>query len=595
MNIEELFFGTQSIDLPTISTGTITGANVNTGAICGIFERGAVGVHELTDVKTAPKKFGNILQSAYGMFGITSFFTNLQGVTGRLLVKRFIPDDATEAAVTLMNQNSVLKYKFSAGAKGKIDPGYWGNRLYVLPVTTSRDSTSLTAATTVGNNAYIAVSFIGSIASGDWLKIGGTTNFKARVSRVDEIEGRIYLNTNAGVVVASGQTVSVLDFTIKVYLKDKISGSLDLVETWANLNVSNGSAYNAEDTINSETSGSDFITLDVLVTPEDNTFQELVTGVVDAIANIIPLVGGTEGTALTPIEMASQYTDFNKYDFTYFGNMESFSESVWDDGESYANSTGKAIWVGCPTKNMDFATAVLWANRRRRTRKMYAFNNLNWYEWDDPTSNKTRKVREIPNIGAIMGYSIYITSLRGIHHVPASKQQVLSGVRGVVGEIIDRAEIAKIQSLGLNVTSNIDGAICIRAGRTPSKLPEFKYVNGILMSIFFKKTFENSFSDLENEVSGVALLSFMAQSMNAFCLQFYSTSSNGGTEKGFASYLKPDGSPSSFNDVCKIVVLDPVLNPASQMAQGLVRANMWFAYPAPAEKFLIGVGIIYNF
>ena len=73
--------------------------------------------------------------------------------------------------------------------------------------------------------------------------------------------------------------------------------------------------------------------------------------------------------------------------------------------------------------------------------------------------------------------------------------------------------------------------------------------------------------------------------MTEFARDFYVSSSNGGGEGGFA-----DG---TFNEVVKIIA-DDTINPIQKVSAGELRANFYFAAPAPAERILIGVGLLFN-
>lgn len=594
---DELFIGVNSKDLPTLTSNGIEGADISTAAILGTFERGSAGVHKISDPSEFPTQFGGILQTAYGALIVKSFFDNLKSVSGNLLIKRMIPSDAVTASSTVQNLNSVNSWVLKAGRKGVADPGVWGNYLYHLWLKTYRDSTSLTAATVVGNNLSISVTYVAPFQVGDWLEIGNATPFTAKVLRVDELEGKIYLDTNVGTVKPIGESVKVVTRTLKIFKKDMKTGAMDLVETWPNLTPSVESADYIMERINNPDSGSDYIYMEKLTTVDDNTFNDFPkVAASDLMTLATQFAGGTQGTPLTTVQMAAEYADFNSYDFMYLSNTEAFSESVYEDGEAYCSALGKGIWVGCPTKNLTFAEAESWAQKRRRTRRVYAFNCGNWITYDDPTALNALKTRDIPNVGAIMGYAIFVTSTRGVHKAIASTKssEALEGVRGVVGEFIDRGQHTRLATLGLNSITMVDGVACIRSARSPSKLPEFRFSNAIIMSVFFKKTFEGGFRDLENETGSVKLLEFIASSMTSYAQIFYDSSSNGGTEKGFASYLKPDGSQSGFRDVVKIVVLDPKLNPAKDTQAGVYKANFYFMPPAPMEKLLIGVGIVWN-
>jgi hypothetical protein len=90
---------------------------------------------------------------------------------------------------------------------------------------------------------------------------------------------------------------------------------------------------------------------------------------------------------------------------------------------------------------MVFAQALVWANKRSKSRKIASLSNHTWIIVDDPIATGVITTKNIPNVGAIMGYWIFITDLRGIHKVPAGRLQTLTGIRGLVGEITDKTSL----------------------------------------------------------------------------------------------------------------------------------------------------------
>jgi phage tail sheath protein FI len=279
----------------------------------------------------------------------------------------------------------------------------------------------------------------------------------------------------------------------------------------------------------------------------------------------------------------------------YFANAEHFTETMWDNGETFAWNDGKGdlTWVGSPTSNMVFTQALVWANKRSKSRKIASLSNHTWLIVDDPIATGVITTKNIPNVGAIMGYWIFITDLRGIHKVPAGRLQTLTGIRGLVGEITDKTSLRDLANAGLNCISDLSGVMTVRSARTMSKLPEWRFANALAMVTFFKRTFEQSFQDLENETSSAALFNKVYKLMYDFSQVIYAGSTNGGQESGYASFIKAGGSASGFDDVVKIVV-DESINTSARIKDGELRANYYFMAPTPAERILVGVGLIYS-
>lgn len=591
-----LFLGTQSRDLPTIGNAGVTPSPINIAGLLIDAERGTDTVHELFGTEQIAEIFGRFRTGYYGHYGMVGFFQNLQGEDGTLYVKRMVPSDAVASTVSVNNGAANPSWQMQAGRRGLTDPGVWGNQLWALIIASSRGGSALSVALT-GNETQVEVDAVSDFKVGDWIDIDDTTNnHQARITAIDETDSTLTFTpaNPAANAIAISAPVTVVDRTLKVYLKDSDTGNVELVEQWDNLTVASQSLEHYwESVLNDEFTGSKYLKGTQLVTAEADTFDDFPVAVADDFANAVQLTTGANGTALTTTQMAAQLVSFDPYPIRYLSNTEAFSEAVWDDGELYCKVRGDTVWVGCPTMNLTFEQHRDWARRRRRTRKMYAINNGIWLNVDDPIGVGPLPLKSVPNVGHIMGYIIYLTTVRGVHKVPADRKQTMVGVRSLVGELIEKRETRDLANIGLNIISDINGAFAIRSARTPSKAAEWAFINAVIMSVYFKKSFEESFVDLENEPNTVTLLTRIRESMFRFALTFSQSSSNGGSEGGFASFLKPDGGESQFADVVKIVV-DETINPKADLNQGILKANFYFMPPPPAERILIGVGLIFN-
>lgn len=600
--MSNLFIGVQTTDLPTISTTGISAASINTAGLEGYFERGATdGVYQITDSTTLFNKLGNYKSGYYGMYVAQDFIKNLQGQDGVLYVQRLKRTGSAASSATISDtQGSPADFSIiTAGQLGKEDVGIWGNQLGYIVAQSSRYETTLSAAT-VSASPVISVTAIGNNPIGlmvnDWIVINGAVNKK--IIAIDEVAGTVTLDSNVGSVIASNSTVVVRDFTIYVYMKDSATGNISLLETWANLSYEPLSNFYFVNRINSEFDGvgSNFIKVSDEVTTSPRTSTNFPATTTNTVGNITYLTGGIEGTALTETEIDTQRVYWRDAKPMYLANAEHFTEAMWDNGEAYCYDGGKGdiTWVGSPTQSMVYSQAIAWANKRAKSRKVASLTVLNWKKVPDPlnsTSPDPNKV--IPPVGAIMGYWIYATSLRGIHKVPAGRFEVLTNTVSIVGEITNRTQLRDLANAGMNCISNLEGVMTVRTARTFSKLPEWRFANALAMQTFFKRTFENAFQDLENETSSDALFQRVYSGMYNFARLMFESSTNGGSESAFASYIKADGSTSDFNDVVKIVV-DETINTRQRVLDGELRANFYFMPPTPAERILVGVGLIYT-
>lgn len=604
--MSNLFIGVQTVDLPTISTTGITGASINTAGLEGYFERGVTdGVYQITRSQTLFDKLGNYKAEYYGAYVAKSFLDNLQGSNGVLYVQRLRRNGAGSASAVVVDTQGVPANfcRVRAGQLGKEDVGVWGNQLLFNIGLSSRNETTNSNNIVIGDTV-ITVTSTGVFEIHDWIKITDGTNTEYRkITAIDQVNQTITINAVTVNGYVSGSDISVHDFTIYVYSKDSNTGMITLLETWANLNIEPLSLYyfagtNSMVALNSEFDGkgSNYIMIEDLITASPRTFTNFPATVVPTIFNLTPLTGGLEGTDLTETQIDAQRIYWNTAKPMYLANAEHFTETMWDNGESFCFNGGKGeiTWVGTPAYGNVFAQNLVWANKRKKSRKIASLTNATWIKVTDPLNPLSADpTKIIPNVGAIMGYWIYITDARGIHKVPAGRFETLTGIVSLANEYTTREELKQLADAGLNCISNIDGVMTVRSGRTLSKLPEWRFANALAMQTFFKRTFESAFQNLENEMTSQALFDRIYSQMAEFSRLLYDSSTNGGTESAFASWIKAGGAPSTINDVVKIVV-DETINTKERLNQGELRANYYFMPPTPAERILIGVGLIYT-
>lgn len=604
--MSDLFIGVQTVDLPTISTTGISGASINTAGLEGYFERGVTdGLYQVTRTSTLFEKLGNYKSGYYGMYVAKSFFDNLQGTNGVLYVQRLRRNGAVAASATVVDTQGVPANfcRIKAGQLGKEDVGVWGNQLMYNIGLSSRNRT------TNANNIVIGDTVIDVVSTGvfelhDWIEITDGTNTEHRkITAIDQVNQTITINAGTTNGYVSGSDIKVYDFTIYVYSKDANTGMISLIETWANLNIEPLSLYyfagtNSMVALNSEFDGkgSNNITIEDLITASPRTFTNFPATVIPTLFTLTPLSGGVEGTDLNETQIDAQRLYWNTAKPMYLANAEHFTETMWDNGETFCFNGGKGdiTWFGSPAYANVYSQNLVWANKRRKSRKIASISNATWIKVSDPLNPLSADpTKIIPNVGALMGYTIYITTKRGIHKVPAGRFETLSGVISLANEYTTREQLKELADAGLNCISNLDGVMTVRSARTLSKLPEWRFGNALAMQTFFKRTFENAFQNLENEMSSAALFQRVYAGMYEFSQLMYTSSTNGGNESAFASWIKASGAVSTFDDVVKIVV-DETINTAERIRQGELRANYYFMPPTPAERILVGVGLIYT-
>lgn len=590
----DTLIGVQTEDLPTIKAAGITGAALNRANLIGNFERGRRKVVSVSSFPEAALAFGAKQSSMYGMFVLESLFTNLDGIAGVVNVRRSIADDAVAAFLNVNNTHgtpaSVLKVK--AGQLGDEDPGTWANAsLGFLMLASSRLTTKLTAI--ASSATLISVEAAPEYEVGDIISVNGTLT---KVTKVDQLNGQ--LTVSIAVSGAVDAPVAVVDRTIKVYRKDLTTGMITLVETLKNLTTMSDSAYYFLLRVNSSDFGSRYLALEHLTTPSAGLVTDLPAVVVDSIANITWLASGTNGTAMTEVTDLALVDEFDSQTILTT-HSERFTET-WNDAleaKCYNNGNGKRVNIGTAPMSTAAVTAdvLAFARRRRLSRKVHALYNGAWLQVDDPTGLGPNAKKNIPNVGAIIGFTIQEHVRRGVHKVPASRKKGLLGIRGLTHEINNSVDFTPLADVGMNWITTDGTNYHIRSARTPSKEKEFVFFNGMFMSCYFKVTFENDqvIAQLENETDTEAILKSLRNGMQAFASVIHKGSTNGGLESGFAKFVKPDGTVTGFNDVVRIVA-DQTINPFDDVTAGIIRAKFYFMAPTPAERFVIGVGLLFQ-
>lgn len=596
MPITNALIGVQTRDLPTLKVVGVEGAALNVAALCIKSERGVLTPQLVRKFPDFQEIYGNYMPSYYGAYCVQGVFENAEEVPVELWIRRILGADADPATADIDNSAANAVWTVDAGRRAEADPGVWANgSLGILVIASSRAASTLTAATSA-TSPMIALASVSEFEVGDVLKIGAGAVYGV-IASIDEVNNTVTLAANVGSVVAIGGAVAVQDRTVKVYRKDLATGIPTLVEQWNNVTVISTSPFYTGRTINNVDSGSLFIKITHNTTAEAGLATDLPVAVADDIANIVYLAGGTDGTALTETEQAALLSEMPQA--TLVGNTETFTESFIDllEEAAYDNTNGKQIVIGTPDKTTaaTLAAALSWTKKRLISRRKHLLANNTWYRVDDPIGIGTFPKKEIPSIGHIMGFAVHELVARGFHKVPATRRRPIKGIRALVNPFNKPSEFTPLADYGLNVTTENSGEFFVRSARVPSKLAEWKFFNSIFMMIYFKRTFEtdNSFIELENEMDTETILGTVQTKIKDFSLVIYNGSTNGGSESGFARFRKPDGSLTSFTDVVKIDVSEK-LNPVDDVMNGIVKANFYFMAPPPAERIIIGVGLLFN-
>lgn len=378
-------------------------------------------------------------------------------------------------------------------------------------------------------------------------------------------------------------TVKTLNFNLIISKKNAVGVILGL-ETWENLSMSPDSPdYFGK--VNDVRRGSENILgIDSLATIVSDYEGLLPAETVD----YVPFTGGANGTSPTNADWKNICADFDTFkDLRYMGCPENTSKDLNDYGENYCKTRGDVIWFTNLISNQTYDELLATGNSYIVSSDAYRMNNAQWLTVNDPIGVGVEPVLNVPNIGFLMGHTIYWISKYGYQRVPAGTQESIKGVVGVYGDQIDDdKKRTKLADAGINVIQFVSGSgICLRNARMASTSKAYKWFNQIFMRIYYKITFVQTFGILENVESGEALLSQMYNAVRDYMLEDYKGNRRTGNKSAFLVIAG-----STFENVVTIIC-DASNNNLSDVIDGEVTIDLYFTPPPPAESIEIGVGI----
>jgi hypothetical protein len=266
--------------------------------------------------------------------------------------------------------------------------------------------------------------------------------------------------------------------------------------------------------------------------------------------------------------------------------METYSKARWDNPKIIFNVA----------ENRTKAQLVAIGNGFQRSDDVLGVIVANWMKVTDPfNAAPNAPDRTIPNVGHVMGAWVRSIGSRGIHYIPATKDNPIYGVNGVVGDQFlsdyDRTDLA---NAGINVIQEIAGSgIVVRNFFTPSTSTDFQFANGILMREYIKVSAVTSLQGSENTPNSLERVKEDRMAILNFLYRLWQVGSNGSAPAGetFGQSFDAAGNPTKAEDHFEVRA-DVVNNPAIKISSGERNLDIYFTYPAPAGSIRIGAGIL---
>jgi hypothetical protein len=514
--------------------------------------------------------------SDYGWDALNGFFGNLQGQSGTMIVGSYPGSGALQAS-------AVIDTLFDIKAAFQREPCYgaYSNR---VGFTLTGGFPFQALATEASSGAAITLDSIVGFSVGDFVKIGSTYH---TVTDINESTG--VLTVASAVTVAVGGTVSLVAYQLKTFVR-QINGIVEEVDrelgkTWVTFNERNPDKYIADVFANSSW---------ISITKKATATAEQIDDI-----DITYLTGGTDGTKQTTVaNFQTVWPIMDGQPIRMIAAVETANSDVQKSLEQYcANREDNPIAIITGQYNMATKDQVKRAGQIfQRSNEVDAVFVHNWLGVADPfASSPTAPNRFVPPAGHVMGAWVRSIVARGIHYIPATKDNPITGVVSVAGyspENFDRTELA---DAGVNCIALMEGyGVVIRNFFTPSVAPEFNVANAVLMRNFIKISSINSLQMSENQPNVIDRVLEDKTTIFQFMHKLWLRGSTGNVPTGetFGQFIKDNGTPSTEEEAYEVVG-DERNNSRQQLMAGERNINVWFTAPSPAGSIKIGVGLLY--
>lgn len=598
--------GVYGANLPTKKTLNVEPSDFSIGGFIIRAERKYDKSFLVNNIGEFREIFGeHVVSSYYGWDAVQGFFNNILGVTGKLYVKSHVgytgsAIDAVQANVELDDQAGAPQktIKLKDGYKGEDGYGVSGNRTGYTITNGDRFSTTLDGGVLASATSAVLDS-VADVKIGDIVKFvltggAGATVYK-KITNVVESTRTIEWSgaLHGSVTGVDGDAVTVIGFRLRTWRKN-INGIVEEVETELGKIYCTMEPEVTDYYVQNVHSENKWLIAEDLSVTEASPEEEFPADV----STTAYLSSGADGTA--PTTYAHWERDVEKLaddPFRFLALPETTDESIQRSLESAMKSrTDNPKVIFNIASNRTKSQLLDIGHRFQRSDDVLGVIVANWLKITDPFSNSPiAPPREVPNVGHVMGAWVRVIGNKGVHYVPAVKDNPLAGIVGVVGtQLLDDNDRTDVANAGVNMIQEIQGfGTIIRNFFTPSITTEFQFANGILMREFIKVSAVDSLQVSENTPNSFNRIKEDKTAILNFLYRLWSVGSNGNVPTGetFGQTIDDEGNPSAPQDHFQVQA-DAVNNPLSSVQAGERNLDVYFSYPAPAGSIRIGVGIL---
>lgn len=598
--------GVNGDNLPTKKSTNVQPSNFSIAGLIGQFERKYDRSFETNNMDEVREIFGaHINPSFYGQDAANGFFSNIAPAAGKMFIKSHVgyTGSAIDAVAALSSLNDQagspqVTLKLTAAYKETLEYGVSGNRtgytiLNGFRFITKFSATALAAATSA------TLDSVADIKIGDIIKFvltgnGGATVYKKITNVVESTKTVEWTGALHGTATAAiDDAASILGFQLRTYRKS-ITGIVtetdpNLGKIWCTMEPEVVDYY----VQNVHKENRYLIAEDQAVT--ESNIQEAFPA---DVSTITYLATGADGTSpSTAAHWARDIAKLANDPIRMVANCETTNETIQRALETAMKArrdNPKVITNVASDRSKSQLIDI--GHRYQRSDDVLSILTGHWLQITDPfTTSPIAPPREIPNVGHVMGIWVRSIGQKGIHFVPALKDNPILGIVGIVGDqFLDDADRTDIAQAGVNCIQFIQGSgFVLRNFFTASTSVEFQFANGIMMREFIKVSAVDSLQSSENTPNSFNRIKNDKSAVEAFMYRLWFVGSTGNVPEGetFGQGQTDAGEPTGPTDHFEVTA-SPKNNPQAKINAGERNIDTYFTFPAPGGSIKIGVGIL---
>jgi hypothetical protein len=451
-----------------------------------------------------------------------------------------------------------------------------------LQVTAANATLGFTAGAQPTRGTVAARSTTGSqLANADAFEVGdaiaisdGQRNATAKIVRLSpsgEVEWAPAI-ANINTFDGFDTTVTAVRFDLSVLRAG--DGSVDVVETLADLSIEPESSRHVVKVVNDALRGSRYVVASDLRSssaPGANAPRAVEATRFAQVRDSVPTAADFMGDA-------AAHTGFHAFDpaDVQLVTCERDDRAIAAAGLAYCAARGDCLYVGSvPEGSVGGGTAGDYG-RGFQGKKVYGALYGPWVKVTDPLATGANPTRYVPPAGHVMGVFARVETTRGIWKAPAGDEANLLGVFDVEHQLSDADHTDLVKNAGVNGIRMIPGAgIVVDASRTLSTDTRWLYVNVRLLFNFVKSSLKRGLRWVRQEPNKDTLWDAIKYSaVTPFLMGLW--------RQGAFGTGKPE---EVFTVIC-----DASNNPPSEVEQGNLKVEVYFYPSRPAETIVIVVG-----